>query len=127
LDDARHRGYVYHLRIRELEEMWFDLPRIDRSQLGEEESIRVRIEEQSRQIRLLQLIRDSIPRPLVVAKSPMPKHISDKVFEGQECMICLSETTIDTFTLSKCGHSYCNTCYNDDRLASCGECRATAM
>jgi hypothetical protein len=81
-----------------------------------------------RQVRLLQLIRDATPpRPPVVAKSPMPKHISNKVFEGQDCMICLSATTIDTFTLSKCGHSYCNTCYNDARVRQCGECRSDAM
>ena len=60
-------------------------------------------------------------------KSPMPKHITDKVFEGQDCMICLSATTIDTFTLSKCGHTYCNTCYNDARISQCGECRSNAM
>jgi hypothetical protein len=63
----------------------------------------------------------------LIKKKPMPKHISDKVFEGQDCIICLSATTIDTFTLSKCGHAYCNTCYNDDRLDRCAECRGHPM
>ena len=67
------------------------------------------------------------PDPAQPTKSPMPKHITDKVFEGQDCMICLSATTIDTFTLSKCGHTYCNTCYNDARVRQCGECRSDAM
>jgi len=58
-------------------------------------------------------------------KIPMPKHISTQIWKQghPDCMICLSPTTEENFTLSKCGHEYCSTCFSDVRLLKCGACR----
>jgi len=66
------------------------------------------------------------PTPVKIhEKIPIPKHISTQIWKHghPDCMICLSPTTEENFTLSKCGHEYCSTCFSDVRLLKCGACR----
>jgi hypothetical protein len=64
----------------------------------------------------------SPPQP---QKQPLPKHISQLVANHTEttCQICLTELDADTLVLSKCGHNFCNGCFQDTRVSKCGVCR----
>lgn len=102
--------------------------------------LRMRVEQKSREsmnhYRQSVELRDSLMRmnammmrqqrvePQRPTKTPMPQHISKQLYKGEDCMICLSPTTEENFTLSQCGHTYCKGCYEDERLTKCGECRS---
>jgi hypothetical protein len=64
-------------------------------------------------------------------KKPMRKEIADAFFvcseETVECCICQDEVKQDSFRLSRCGHNYCEECYENNLLTKCALCREENM
>ena len=64
-------------------------------------------------------------------KKPMRKEIADAFFvcseEPVECCICQDEVKQDSFRLSRCGHNYCEECYENNLLTKCALCRDENM